>query len=146
MIGDRSEELVRENRDCHHPNDDRESIALIFRDTILPSHQGFTMSQSILLESPIPDLAIEVVFSSGSPNKLLRYQVLQIPEVWFWEDGVFRLYRYRGSAYEPINSSEITELIDLDINLLTRCILMAQTSRLEAVTEFRKGIKIHRSI
>jgi len=40
---------------------------------------------------PSPDLVIEVIFTSGSPNKLQRYRLLDIPEVWFWEDGVFSL-------------------------------------------------------
>jgi Uma2 family endonuclease len=38
-----------------------------------------------------PDLSIEVVFTSGNESKLNRYRVLQVPEVWFWEDGVFSL-------------------------------------------------------
>ncbi|MEG4506483.1 Uma2 family endonuclease [Microcoleus sp. F6_B4] len=36
----------------------------------------------------IPDLAIEVVFTSGGIDKLQLYKRLGIPEVWFWEDGV----------------------------------------------------------
>ncbi len=35
----------------------------------------------------LPDLAIEVVFSSGGINKLEAYKRLKIKEVWFWEDG-----------------------------------------------------------
>jgi Uma2 family endonuclease len=42
---------------------------------------------------PIPDLVIEVVFTSGGPNKLQRYQALGVPEVWFWQDGLFSLNR-----------------------------------------------------
>jgi Uma2 family endonuclease len=89
---------------------------------------------------PIPDLAIEVVLTSGSPDKLQRYRVLGIPEVWFWQDGVFSLYRLRDLEYEGITRSEIPELDRLDIDLLTRCVLMAETSRLSAAQEFRKAI------
>lgn len=89
---------------------------------------------------PIPDLAIEVILTSGSPNKLQRYRVLGVPEVWFWQDGVFRLYRLRDLEYEQITRSEIPELVTLDIDLLTRCVLMAETSRLNAAQEFRKAI------
>ena len=35
-----------------------------------------------------PDLAVEVVVTSGGINKLEAYKRLQIPEVWFWENGV----------------------------------------------------------
>jgi Uma2 family endonuclease len=89
---------------------------------------------------PIPDLVIEVVFTSGGSSKLRRYQALAIPEVWFWEDGVFSLYRWRGEGYQPISKSEIPELGKLDIDLLARCVLMAQTSRLEAANTFRKAL------
>ena len=90
---------------------------------------------------PSPDLAIEVVFSSGSVNKLRRYKALEIAEVWFWEDGVFSLYRLRNQAYEQIERSEIPELSTLDIDLLTRCVLISQTSRLAAANTFRKELK-----
>jgi len=83
-----------------------------------------------------PDLSIEVVFTSGGKRKLTRYQALGVPEVWFWEDGVFGLYHLRSHGYEKIEQSEV--LPGLDINLLSRCLLMA--SRVEAVKEFRRGI------
>ena len=54
-----------------------------------------------------PDLSIEVVLTSGGPSKLDRYQALGVPEVWFWEDGVFELYHLRESGYERIERSEV---------------------------------------
>ena len=83
-----------------------------------------------------PDLSIEVVFTSGGKRKLSRYQALGVPEVWFWEDGVFGSYHLRSHGYEKIDQKEV--LPGLDINLLSRCLLMA--SRVEAVKEFRRGI------
>ena len=88
---------------------------------------------------PVPDLSIEVVFTSGGKNKLVRYQAIGVPEVWFWQDGVFSLYRLRSNGYEPIDRSEIPELAALDLELLSRCVLMAETSRLEAIRAFRQG-------
>jgi Uma2 family endonuclease len=89
----------------------------------------------------IPDLAIEVVLTSGGLDKLQRYQILGVAEVWFWQDGVFNLYHLRDGNYDLITRSEIPELTSLDIDLLTRCVLMAETSRLTAANEFRKVIK-----
>jgi Uma2 family endonuclease len=89
----------------------------------------------------IPDLAIEIVFTSGSVKKLQRYRILEVPEVWFWEDGVLNLYRRRDDGYVKIACSEIPELATLDIDLLTRCVLMGQTSRLEAAKEFRRSLR-----
>jgi Uma2 family endonuclease len=85
---------------------------------------------------PVPDLSIEVVFSSGGPDQLERYRALGVSEVWFWEDGLFTWYRLGEQGYERIDQSEL--LPDLDINLLARCVLMS--SRVEAVREFRKAI------
>jgi hypothetical protein len=68
--------------------------------------------------------------------------LLGISEVWFWQDGVFSLYRLRDGKYDRITRSEIPELTSLDIDLLTRCVLMAETSRLTAANEFRKAIKM----
>jgi Uma2 family endonuclease len=90
---------------------------------------------------PLPDLAIEVVLTSGGVDKLQRYQILGISEVWFWQDGVFTLYRLRDGKYDRISRSQIPELTSLDIDLLTRCVLMAETSRLTAANEFRQAIK-----
>ncbi|MGD1908440.1 MAG: Uma2 family endonuclease [Leptolyngbyaceae cyanobacterium] len=90
---------------------------------------------------PTPDIVIEDIFTSGSLKKLNLYHALNIPEVWFWEDGVFSLYRLRSSGYEAISQSEIPELETLDIELLTRCVLMAQTSRLDAANTFRSALK-----
>ncbi|WP_283812976.1 Uma2 family endonuclease [Leptothermofonsia sichuanensis] len=90
---------------------------------------------------PTPDLVIKIIFSSGGPNKLARYQALEVPEVWFWQDGLFTLHRLRNGEYERINRSEIPELAELDLDLLTRCVLMAQTSRLQAANEFRRSLR-----
>lgn len=98
-------------------------------------------SYCIGASKPVPDLSIEVIFTSGGPSKLQRYQALGVPEVWFWQDGVFTLYRLRGNGYERLDRSEIPELTGLDVELLTRCVLMGETSRLEAMREFRKGIQ-----
>lgn len=87
-------------------------------------------------EGSTPDLSVEVVFTSGNEKKLTRYQALGVPEVWFWEDGLFSMYCLRTDGYERVSKSEL--LPDLDIGLLTRCVLM--TSRLEAVRQFRQGI------
>lgn len=87
---------------------------------------------------PIPDLSIEVIFTSGSENKLALYQALGVPEVWFWQDGVLRLHHLRESGYERIDCSELPGLEDLDIELLKRCILIAETDPGEAARVFQR--------
>lgn len=89
-----------------------------------------------------PDLVIEVVFINGGLSKLARYRALGIPEVWFWQDGLFSLYRLKDGDYVQIARSEISELSALDMDVLTRCVLMAETSRLDAANEFRKALHL----
>jgi Uma2 family endonuclease len=97
-------------------------------------------SYCIGMLKPIPDLSIEIIFTSGSINKLDRYQALGVPEVWFWEDGTLKLYHRRGNGYEAIDRSELPGLGDLDLALLKRCILIAETNSREAMSIFAKEI------
>jgi len=89
----------------------------------------------------IPDLSIEIIFTSGSIQKLTRYQALQVPEVWFWEDGLFSLYHLRTNGYERIYQSELPHLKVLDLGLFTQCVLKSQTSRVEAVKLLKQGMR-----
>ena len=70
----------------------------------------------------VPDLAIEVVITSGGINKLDIYQGLEIPEVWFWQNDSFTLYQLIDSAtgYREIESSQL--LPNLELNLLCQFI------------------------
>ncbi|WGV24897.1 Uma2 family endonuclease [Halotia branconii] len=87
-----------------------------------------------------PDLAIEVVFTSGGINKLEAYKRLLIPEVWFWEDGVLEIYHLRQESnalnYERISNSEEVKGIDLD--LLLRCINMV--NHVDAIKTFQQAL------
>jgi Uma2 family endonuclease len=85
---------------------------------------------------PIPDLSIEVVFTSGGIDKLQRYQAIGVPEVWFWEDGTLRLYHLRDNGYESIEQSELEGLKTLDLSILKRHIMMAETNQGEAILSF----------
>ncbi|MCU0569310.1 MAG: Uma2 family endonuclease [Oculatellaceae cyanobacterium Prado106] len=87
---------------------------------------------------PIPDLSIEVVYTSGGIGKLPKYQALAVPEVWFWEDGTLRLYHLRESGYEEIQQSELPGLTPLNLTLLKRCILLGETNLAEAVQIFQR--------
>jgi len=89
---------------------------------------------------PIPDLSIEVIFTSGSINKLEGYKALGTPEVWFWEDGVLTLYHLCNGSYERVDRSQLPGLHDLNLDLLKRCILMAETDTGEAIRAFRREI------
>ena len=94
--------------------------------------------KSFCLETakPIPDLSIEIVYTSGGLNKLPKYRALGVPEVWFWEDGTLRLYHLRENGYQEVIQSELSGLETLNIDLLKRCILMGETDLAQAVKTF----------
>ncbi|UZQ53320.1 Uma2 family endonuclease [Trichothermofontia sichuanensis B231] len=66
----------------------------------------------------LPDLAIEVVISSGSIGKLKVYQGLGVKEVWFWQDNRFSLYRLNDSSSDYDSIERSTFFPDLDFTLL----------------------------
>ncbi len=53
----------------------------------------------------IPDLAIEVIFSSGSIEDLKKYQSLKVAEVWFWQDNKIAFYHLGIEEYVEIGES-----------------------------------------
>lgn len=87
-----------------------------------------------------PDLAIEVVITSGGIDKLEAYKRLKISEVWFWQRGTLSIHHLRVCKgefdYEEISVSE--ELPELDISVFLECVNM--TRHVEAVKAFRQSL------
>lgn len=81
-------------------------------------------------------LSIEVNFTSGDLSKLACYQALEVSEVWFWEDGILDVYVLESEGYRKVNHSQIPVLAPIDMSMMAECILMGETSRLEAVRRF----------
>jgi Uma2 family endonuclease len=86
---------------------------------------------------PVPDLAIEVIWTSGGIDKLEIYAPLGVREVWFWEAGAFRLFELRGKAYTEVKKSRV--LPELDLALVAR-VLGEHTDQLDAVRALRKAL------
>ncbi len=86
----------------------------------------------------IPDLAIEVIITSGGIDKLAIYQGLGVSEVWFWQEKTFTIYHLRENDYELIKTSEL--LPNLDLNLLATFVTPA--SEPQALREFRRAISV----
>jgi Uma2 family endonuclease len=59
-------------------------------------------------ENPqLPDLAIEVMWKSGSINKLDVYKALGIAEVWIWRNHALTAFVLRDNAYESRAVSQL---------------------------------------
>ncbi|MBW4620088.1 MAG: Uma2 family endonuclease [Cyanosarcina radialis HA8281-LM2] len=93
-------------------------------------------SYNLQTKKSIPDLAIEVIFTSGGLDKLEFYKRLGVPEVWFWEDGVLAIYHLSGD-YRRVDRSVL--LPELDLALLVRYI--TYHDQYDAITEFIKALR-----
>jgi Uma2 family endonuclease len=82
-----------------------------------------------------PDIAIEVVWTSGGINKLKVYRKLGVREVWFYERGKLRFFALRrddDDLYREIPSSELLPQLPIDV-LLTCMQEPDQTSAVRAL-------------
>jgi len=87
-------------------------------------------------EKEKPDLVIEVVFTSGSLDKLEIYRSLAIPEVWFWKKGKLTVYCLENRVYQARGHSVL--LPDLNLALLETC--ANQPDQYDAVEDFRQHL------
>ncbi|MBA2748298.1 MAG: Uma2 family endonuclease [Tatlockia sp.] len=88
-------------------------------------------------EKQVPDIAIEIIVSSGGINSLKIYRGLQVPEVWFWESNSFTLYCLDGESYQLVARSKF--LPQLDLSLLAEYVIFPEP--MDAVIEFRQKIR-----
>jgi Uma2 family endonuclease len=84
-----------------------------------------------------PDLAIEVVWTSGGLDKLEIYRRLEVPEVWVWRDGKLYVHVLRGSAYEQVEHSE--QLPGIDLALLVS--FLDRPTAMQAIRAYRDALR-----
>lgn len=84
-----------------------------------------------------PDLAIEVIWTSGGIDKLNVYRGLGVSEVWQWREGALRVFWLEGDDYTETANSRLFP--DLDLALLARLAMHEYPS--EAILEFRAAIR-----
>lgn len=60
-----------------------------------------------------PDLAIEVIWTSGGIDKRDLYRRIGVPEIWSWRRGRISVHVLRRRGYREVPRSEILPGIDL---------------------------------
>jgi Uma2 family endonuclease len=85
----------------------------------------------------IPDIALEIIVSSGGLDKLSIYAGLEVPEVWLWQDGTFSLYQLSAQGYVATDRSQF--LPGLDFTVLSVYIDLNNQTR--AVKAYRNAIQ-----
>jgi len=107
-------------------------------------------SYCIGTDKALPDLAIEVLITSGDLSRLAVNSRLQVLEVWFWHNERFALYHLREEpstafiqtySYEEIAHSEL--LPDLDVEILAAYV--RHPDPLTAAKEFRQHLQDKRA-
>jgi Uma2 family endonuclease len=83
-----------------------------------------------------PDIAIEVIKTSGGIDKLAVYLGLGVPEVWFWKQGQLRFYLLEPDGYREDQRS--AKLPGLDPAIIADC--MAAHSQTAAVRLLRQRL------
>jgi Uma2 family endonuclease len=99
----------------------------------------YTVRRVVKSDDDRPDIAIEVVWTSGGIDKLEVYRKLGVREVWFYERGTLRLFALRrevDDVYRAISRSEL--LPELPTNVLLQC--MQKPDQTSAVRALRASL------
>jgi Uma2 family endonuclease len=83
-----------------------------------------------------PDLVIEVVYSSGTLDKLEVWRKLGAKEVWFWHRSELAVFVRRGDGFGSARRSALVPALDLE--LVVRC--MREKTQTAAVQVLRAAL------
>ena len=85
----------------------------------------------------MPDLAIEVIWTSGGIDKLEIYCRLTVGEVWFWKAGHIDVYVLRDGKYQRAERSVLFPELDLDL----LCSFLDHPTMTQAMKGFRDALR-----
>ncbi|MEO7033934.1 MAG: Uma2 family endonuclease [Polyangiaceae bacterium] len=91
---------------------------------------------SAIAEPLRPDLAIEVVWTSGGVRKLDIYKQLGVQEVWFWRKNRISVHLLRDGEYVEAPASQV--LLGIDLTQLLSFLERPTTS--QAMREYRAAL------
>jgi Uma2 family endonuclease len=105
-----------------------------------PKERGIEPDECYEIDGPkeFPDLAIEVVWTSGGLDKLDIYKAFSVREVWIWRDGRVEVNALRGDTYERVARSDVLPGIDLAMIAA----LATRSDQSAAVREFRATLRL----
>ena len=84
----------------------------------------------------VPDLAIEVVWTSGGIDKLEIYRRLSVREVWFWQRGAITVFVLGSDGYRKRRSTLVP---GVDLKLLFR--MATVTPHSTAIARLRAALQ-----
>jgi Uma2 family endonuclease len=103
----------------------------------------YTVNRRAVSERDRPDIAIEVIWTSGGVDKLEVYRKLGVREVWYYERGTLRFFALRGERgherYVELSQSEL--LPQLAQEMILDRMLDASQSQTAAVRALRQAVR-----
>jgi len=84
-----------------------------------------------------PDLAVEVIWTSGGIGKLAIYRELEVDEVWTWRQGAITVSVLEDGEYRPRPRSR--RFPDLDLELLVS--FLDRPTASQAIREYRAALQ-----
>ncbi|MDH6058896.1 Uma2 family endonuclease [Chrysosporum bergii ANA360D] len=133
IIGSLLEAYFQENRIRYFPLG-----STTFRKPVKKGGTEPDESYCIGTEKELPDLAIEIIVTSGGVDKLKVYQILGIKEIWFFKNNQFEVYILQGENYQQSLESEL--LPNLDVSMLAEYAIAPDP--LQAVLAFRERVSM----
>jgi Uma2 family endonuclease len=100
----------------------------------------YVLGDGDVAEPERPDLAIEVIWTSGSVNKLEVYRKLGVQEVWLWRDEELQVFSL-GPDQSYVRSERSQLLPKLDLAELLTFVGIRPMTR--AVKEYRAALRAH---
>jgi Uma2 family endonuclease len=92
---------------------------------------------SQMKDGEFPDIVLEVIYESPILDKLYVYKGFEVPEVWLFENGTFRLFHLEGGEYAPVERS--TFLPGLDFAMVAQ--LATREDQHAALRELREMLR-----
>jgi Uma2 family endonuclease len=87
-----------------------------------------------------PDLAIEVIWTSGGIDKLAIYAKLGVREVWFWRRGRITAHVLGNDGYLEVGQSTVLA----GINLVELAHHLDRPTASQAIREYRAALQARR--
>ena len=84
-----------------------------------------------------PDIALEIVITSGGINKLAVYRGIGVKEVWFFKDRRFQIFTLQDDHYQAIEKSALVP--DLDFAVMEELVKLPDQHA--AVKAFRDRLR-----
>jgi Uma2 family endonuclease len=105
-----------------------------------PKEAGIEPDECYILGDPrlktVPDLALEVIWTSGGLEKLELYRRIGVGEVWQWRDGRIVVHRFEGGGCVEAERSGLFP--DLDLQRIAR--LAEYEDQHDAVLELQAAL------